>query len=77
MTDSDARSLAELVELTAERPDDDELDGCGATGRNDTAQNTGDDDIAAVVLFADVDWTDPAAVTAREAEWTELLEATE
>jgi hypothetical protein len=36
-------------------------------------KNTPDDDVDALLLYADVDFTDPAAVEARKAEWQELL----
>lgn len=36
-------------------------------------KNTADEDIDAVVLFADVDFTDPEAVAKRKAEWEELF----
>ncbi|MFG0329217.1 MAG: hypothetical protein ACF8PN_04895 [Phycisphaerales bacterium] len=70
---------ANAAEAAAADPDgyaEDELDACGSAGRLDIPeQNTPDDDVAALVLFADVDWTDEDAVAAREAEWAELLEA--
>ena len=51
--------------------DDDTLDGCDITPDESTA--TADSDLAGVVLFADIDPTDPAAVAARTAEWAEVL----
>lgn len=52
--------------------DDDQLDGC-ALEFDDPATNTSDDDIAALVLFADVEFDDPPAVEARRREWLEVL----
>jgi hypothetical protein len=50
---------------------DDTLDGiCDLDAP--MADETGDDEIDALVLFADVDFTDPAAVEARRAEWVDL-----
>lgn len=48
-----------------------ELDGCDH-GMFDEDRLTADDEIDAVVLFADIDFTDPAAVAARVAEWEAL-----
>lgn len=36
-------------------------------------KNTADEDVDALMLFADVDFTDPDAVAARKAEWEELF----
>lgn len=77
MTDPTAPpSSSALDKLTdAGRPElaDDELDACGARGVLDIPdQNTADDDVDALVLFADVDWTDEDAVAARKAEWLDL-----
>lgn len=50
----------------------DELDACDESF--DIAdKNTADEDVDAVLLFADIDFTDPAAVEARKAEWQELF----
>lgn len=49
--------------------DDDLLDGCDL---DFTEAPTGDDDLDAVVLFADVA-DDPAAIERRRAEWQELF----
>lgn len=51
----------------------DELDGCDVD-MTDPAHITQDDDIAALVLFADC-WDDPEAVEQRKAEWAELFSA--
>lgn len=51
----------------------DELDGCDVD-MTDPAHVTQDDDIAALVLFADC-WDDPEAVEQRKAEWAELFNA--
>lgn len=48
-----------------------ELDACGDI--NIPEKHTADDDIDALVLYADVDWTDPEAVAKRKAEWEELF----
>jgi hypothetical protein len=40
----------------------------------DPTHITTDDDIDALVLFADC-WDDPAAVAKRKAEWAELFDA--
>ena len=53
-------------------PDDGSLDGCDVD-LDDPATNTSDDQIAALVLYADVDFTDPDVVARRQAEWNELL----
>ena len=39
----------------------------------DTDKNTDDADIDALLLFADVEFTDPQAVAERAAEWQELF----
>ena len=52
--------------------DDAHLDGCDLDF-DDRATNTDDADIDALALFADVDFTDPAAVERRRSEWMELL----
>lgn len=39
------------------------------------APRTDDNDAAALVLFADVDFTDPDAVAQRQHEWAELAES--
>lgn len=49
-----------------------ELDACNESF-DLPDKNTADVDVDAVVLFADVDWTDPSAVDARVAEWRELF----
>ncbi len=51
--------------------DDAHLDGCDVD-LDDPATNTRDGAIDALVLFADVDFTDPDAIAAREAEWEAL-----
>lgn len=51
--------------------DDGQLDGC-ELDFDDPTTNTGDDQVAALVLFADIDFTDPAAVDARRSEWEAL-----
>ena len=53
-------------------PNDGHLDGC-ELDFDDPETNTADDEITAIVLFADVDFTDPDAVAERAAEWQELL----
>lgn len=56
--------------------DDDFLDACGPEFNfDDPETNTGDDQVAALVLFADVEFDDPAAVTARQTEWAALADA--
>lgn len=52
--------------------DNDFLDGCDLDF-DDPEMNCSDDDVVALVLFADVDFTDPEAVAARKAEWAEVL----
>lgn len=52
--------------------DDDFLEGCDIDFSEDP---TSDDDLDAVVLFADVDPSDTAAIEARKAEWQELFGA--
>ncbi|CAB4201944.1 hypothetical protein UFOVP1360_12 [uncultured Caudovirales phage] len=49
---------------------DNEQDGCEI---DFSESPTPDADLDAVVLFADVDPTDEAAVAARAAEWSEVL----
>jgi len=49
-----------------------ELDACDVSF-DIPEQNCPDDDIDAVALFADIDFTDPAAVAARKAEWEALF----
>ncbi len=49
----------------------DDLDGCDL--EFGTYDRTHDDDVAALVLFADVDFTDPDAVEARRREYEELF----
>jgi hypothetical protein len=51
---------------------DDHLCGCDVDTDVDACD---DDQIVAVVLFADVDWTDPDAVSYRMAEWEALSHA--
>jgi hypothetical protein len=55
----------------SDEPTTDHLDGC-ELDFDDPETNTADDQVAALVLFADIDFTDPAAVTARKAEWETL-----
>lgn len=50
--------------------DDDLVDGCDI---DFAAEPTSDDDLDALVLFADVDTNDPAAVEARRREWEALF----
>lgn len=47
-------------------------DGCDID-LDDPATNTADDDLTALALFADIDFTDPQTVVQREREWMELL----
>ena len=63
------------LEHAGETPLDglEELDGCGAGSELDELEVTADADIAALVLYADVDPTDPAAIELRRTEWAELL----
>lgn len=51
--------------------EDTELDGCDVEITE--ADAVSDDDLDAVVLFADVDVNDPAAVAARVDEWKGVL----
>ena len=51
--------------------DEELMDGCSVSYEPDTV--TADDDVDALVLFADVDFTDTKAVKARKDEWKELL----
>jgi hypothetical protein len=48
-----------------------ELDACDQSF--DTDDNVADDDINGVILFADVDPSDTAAVEQRAVEWRELF----
>jgi hypothetical protein len=50
----------------------DNLDGC-SVDCNDPDRVCPDDATAAVALFADVEFTDPAAVSSRVVEWRELF----
>lgn len=52
-------------------PDDAHLDGCD-DGMLDERRVTADELIDALVLFADVDFSDPHAVEARRREWLAL-----
>ncbi len=52
---------------------DDELDGCEVE-MDDSAHITADNEVDALVLFADC-WDDPEAVERRKAEWVELFHA--
>lgn len=53
---------------------DDTLDACDlAADAEDMI--TSDDDIAALALYADVDFLDPVAVEARRQEWETLRDA--
>jgi hypothetical protein len=63
------------LEYAGERPvhEREELDGCGAGSELDELEVTSDADVAALVLYADVDPTDPAAIELRRSEWAELL----
>lgn len=57
--------------MTDIEPDD--LDGCDLPcGAADI--ETSDDEIAALALFADVDFDDPAVVEARRQEWETLAD---
>ena len=72
--DAERALLVELADQVA-AGDDDELDGCGARGANDDLERRTDDDaVDALVLFADVEFLDEAAVERRVAEWAELAE---
>ena len=51
--------------------DDDFLDGCELEF-DDPETNTPDEDIDALVLFADVDFLDEATIEARKAEYAAL-----
>lgn len=53
--------------------DDDFLDGCELEF-DDPEMNCPDEDVDALVLFADVDFLDPEAVEARKAEYATLTE---
>lgn len=48
----------------------DDLEGCVLEFDDNT--NTPDEDIDALVLFADTEFTDPGAVAATESAWKEL-----
>jgi len=50
----------------------DNLDGC-ILNFDDPEKNTSDDEIDALVLFADVDFEDPVAVVARSGAWMALF----
>lgn len=54
--------------------ENDQLDGC-EIDFTDPDKVTADEDVAALVLFADVEFLDEAAVAARVAEYAELAEA--
>lgn len=57
----------------ADEPTQDADDLCGCDiDFTDPTQVTQDSDVAALVLYADVDFLDPAAVAARQAEYAEL-----
>jgi hypothetical protein len=51
---------------------DDDLDGCAIVGPGARDDPIADDEITGIVLFADVDPTDFAAVDRRIGEWQEL-----
>lgn len=54
----------------------DDLDPCDVIDFTDPDHVTEDgDQQVAITLFADIDWTDPAAVEARRAEWEALTDA--
>lgn len=53
---------------------DDTLSACGDI--DDPQRRCADDQVAALVLFADVEFTSPTAVERRVAEWQELFGAT-
>lgn len=53
---------------------DEELDACDVSF-DIFNKNTHDDDIVALQLFADVDFTNPSEVEKRKAEWEELFDA--
>jgi hypothetical protein len=53
-------------------PEDDDLDGC-CDDDFDMADESTDDDLDALVLFADVEFLDREAVAERRAEWAELF----
>lgn len=50
---------------------DDRIDACGAAGEH--CDTTTDADVDALVLFADVDFDNPAEVAARVAAYEELF----
>lgn len=59
----------------AELEDDSQLDGCDAD-MTDPAHLTDDgEQVDALLMFADVDWTDEGAVEARRVELVELAAA--
>lgn len=53
---------------------DDELDACDVSFDIEE-KNCPDEDVIAVMLFADINFIDPEAVAKREAEWRELARA--
>ncbi len=73
--DADPSRQGPDLEYAGETPLDEleELDGCGAGSELDELEVTADADVAALVLYADVDPTDPAAIELRRTEWAELL----
>ena len=76
--DADPSRQGPRLEHAGETPLDEleeleELDGCGAGSELDELEVTADADIATLVLYADVDPTDPAAIELRRTEWAELL----
>lgn len=52
--------------------DEPELDACDQSFDLED-KNTADEDVDALILFADIDFLDPEAVAARKAEWEELF----
>ncbi len=73
--DADPSHQGPGLEYAGETPpsEREELDGCGAGSELDELEVTADADVAALVLYADVDPTDQAALEARRLEWQELL----
>ena len=73
--DADPSRQGPRLEHAGETPLDEleELDGCGAGSELDELEVTADADVATLVLYADVDPTDPAAIELRRTEWAELL----
>lgn len=66
--------FASLADKTRELPED-EWDGmCDLDF--EMAPSTSDDEIDALVLFADTQFDDPDAVAARRAEWNDLFDRT-